>query len=111
MMHGTYNVILKTNICINYGFQTGKPNGYFLPSVTRKKRWKDPDVFLEIFVPCVVGTVIILRSVRPRKQGLIPGRGKRVFPSVQTCFRVHPVSCTMDTGGRFLGDKAVGARN
>jgi hypothetical protein len=42
---------------------------------------------------------------------LIPGRGKRVFPSVQTCFRVHPVSCTMDTGGRFLGDKAVGARN
>jgi hypothetical protein len=50
-----------------------------------------------------------LRAGQPGDRRSIPGRGEKDFSSslcVQTGSEAHPASCTMGTGGPFLGAKA-----
>jgi hypothetical protein len=53
-----------------------------------------------------------LRAGQPGDRRSIPGRGEKDFSSslcVQTGSEAHPASCTMGTGGPFLGARWVGA--
>lgn len=70
---------IKKIIWLNFGIHTGKPSVHYVPSGIGNKRCTFPDVLLQILAPCVVCIVVRLWSVRPRKQGLIPSRGKRLF--------------------------------
>jgi hypothetical protein len=48
------------------------------------------------------------------RSGFDPRQGQRIFFSslcVQTGSEAHPASCTMGTGGPFLGDKARPGRD